>query len=349
MWSNIFLIALSAFIVCMFIYYITRSITMTAPIIVIYVICSVMFFIFFPLATDVFEEQEAQSLSMDEIQLTGKPGEILNESFYIIITPNQNESLSYITFNISTNFPYLEEYNYNSEEKKYLLLDSNLSNNNTEILFYKGNTSFKIKYIDNITITNKTFPIFPINNETTINVTMIANIPYGYSKETLFKYSKDLEYLKYDFNEVTPEENIFDYDFLSIILIILSLVIILFFIKEAVEDHIDNKKRIDMLEKRFITSISENTKQKVEEQKPFIDSKYGKVMKKRDDYTLSTLTTADKALEKAKEYRDLGYWVKIENYSKNISDNFNSKKCCAVYISNWSQDEFDEKGHPSWK
>ena len=88
----------------------------------------------------------------------------------------------------------------------------------------------------------------------------------------------------------------------------------------------------------------EEVEKQIETQK----DKYPKIPKEIGDYKLHNVLNVDSALKTAKELRHNHYWSKIQKYPAKkykLDPDIN----CAVYVSQWSRYEYDEKGKPKWR
>lgn len=67
------------------------------------------------------------------------------------------------------------------------------------------------------------------------------------------------------------------------------------------------------------------------------------------DYTLHNMFNVDDALEKAKELRTNGHWVKIKNFSKDKKVKTIDERVCGLYVSKWTKDDEDISNKPKFR
>jgi hypothetical protein len=309
--------------------------------------------IFVPALLDAIEEEDIQTLDITEVIDSVKAGQKAITNSTLIIYPQLNQSIDNITIHFDKNAPIPQHFLYNTEEERYELQSTDLYNYTQINLSYNGSI-YLMNYSKTFVLNNTIFPdLFPINNTTYINVSIIFIAPTtNFSKDSLFVFSKDVDEIIYDFRISEPEPTIIDElfgedsflkDYFWVFIILFTAPVILWIVG-GFRSYTPPK---------YVSSYSSgttysNSNNDQTTDSKYLESKYGRIKKKRGDYTLLTMTTPDVALEKAKEYRDKRHWTKIVNYAKKEAD-FTAKRCCAVYISNWSKEDADEKSHPEWK
>ena len=334
------------------IYFSTGRLTTALGVLIPLLIFSLATVFVVPVVIDMLEEEDIQTLDITEVIDSVKSGEIAQATSNLILFP-ANNSITNITIDFDSNAPIPQHFEYNEEEQQYELQDTDLKDY-TKITFFYNNQTYTINYTDVFTLNNTLIDgLFPITNDTTINVTLTFYAPSdNFTSASLFVFTDDVE-ITYDYRPEEPESNIIDIifgddsffgDWFWVFLLLFTMPLV-FWIFSSFIRYRPRKYYIPS----YPSQTNNEEKEKTEEEKTYMESKYGKIKKKRGDYTLLTLTTADKALEKSKEYRDQNHWTKIINYSKTMGDNFDAKRCCAVYISNWSMNDTDDKGHPRWK
>jgi len=312
---------------------------------------AVVFFV--PMFMDIIEEEDVQTLDITEVIDSVKPGETAITNSTLLIYPMENDSITNISIKFGDDAPIPQHFLYNESESQYELQDTDLSKYTT-IQFSYYNSSYLMNYSKTFVLNNTIIPdLFPIENETSINVSLIFYAPtVNFSKNSLFVFSDEVDTITYDMRPKDEDPTILDdlfgednfwTEYFWIFLILFTMPIILWIVG-GFRSYRPPKYTVPNVD----TSGTRFSEGEQKEDSKFLESKYGKIKKKRGDYTLLTMTTPDVALEKAKEYREKNHWTKIVNYAKKDTD-FSAKRCCAVYISNWSKEDADEKSHPEWK
>jgi len=330
-------------------YYITRSYVTAILIFVVFLIMVLMFFVVHPLITEMLETEKENTIDMSEIQDTIRPGDVAFVSSNVTVYSSNDTNL---LLELPFDAPVPQHFQYNSDKELYEIKSTDLSDY-TSIMINYSNITYHLNYSKQIMLNNTIIPgMFPINKTEHFKFTIKFVAPENFT-DSLFLLANYNPEKTIDMRPKpeSKEKGLFD-DFFDdhsllspMLMIILFIIPMTAFIVWEIVAYIPRKRKYPSYEniKRDVDNI---TKPKPESK--FVESKYGRIKKKRGDYTLLTLTTVDVALEKAKEYRENNHWTKIKNYAKNPSESFDSKKCCALYVSNWSKDDLEDKGYPKW-
>lgn len=108
-----------------------------------------------------------------------------------------------------------------------------------------------------------------------------------------------------------------------------------------------------IMNSRGSRSVNSMTKE-IDDIKKNINTLKTKLAKERNlpisigNFHFSGLYDVDNAMEKAREYRDAGYRVKLRNFIEEDNVYLTGNDVCGVYVSDWSKDEETYKGEPKW-
>jgi len=346
-----------AFLLC---YAYTQSLSSSLALAMPFMIICLTYVFIGPLFFDAVEQEELETLDMSEIMFAVHSGELLEtDNMTMHLIPFENSSFTHIAINWTEFLPVPQHFKYNATEEEYILQDTNITSL-CSFNIYHNTSTYTMNYSEELFINASVIPdFFPVVENASFNFTISLITPAFDNGSSLFVFSDRIAGVSYGnltepvnesifdtlFGEDNPYEEYFLYFVIGIFLPInLLLVYKMYTYRQSA---LLARKRRLLFERALDATDLKNKLE--EEQKDYVESKYGKIKKERGDYSLLLLTTADKALELAKEYREKNHWTKIINYAKKMSDNFDAKRCCAVYISNWSMDDTDEKGHPKWK
>ena len=368
-WYIFILIVIWTFFIAMTIYTITRSI-------IIFSILSsfILIFTFFTIFNGGFIDDtieisyEVSNTNLDSL-VSSYSNNSLEWNTSIDIKAYENNYINRIIINPVN----IDIYKYNQSINSYIKsqtqndiynhLNIKIIENNT--VYYKTNFSNKTIYIDDTICPN----LFPIKNNTIIDLYYNFSLHNDLnSNEYIYYFSYPKNIIKYENIEINEGFSLEDLEIEPIFFIIPLIICISSGILMCYNAY-RNKKRQKYYSqmrssKRFkhhSLPSSDLIKQYVEQQKELEKlkqksnknsikiSKYGKIPENYGDYTLLKMTTVDKSIEIAREYRDNDYWVKIKNFSKSNIDDFKNKRCCGVYISKWTKDEEDANGKPKWE